>query len=159
MCLQGQNDAIQTIRTVSTNPLLENLFYIWIREAPQMKEQAVGLHTIIWADGAALVCGNYGIRAVDCFFADHIVAHNGPAVAHADLAWLWFPYITIVVDRSIKRTAGACAWGRTEWVKTQHYTVHWLFILIDASHNNNNPNTQLFSTYKMLVLFTNYYYK
>lgn len=55
----------------------------------------------IGADGAALSVGDDGIGAVGGVLADHLVAHDGPAVADADLAGLWFPYILVVVQLSI----------------------------------------------------------
>lgn len=55
----------------------------------------------VWADGAALSVWDDGVGAVGCVLADHLVAHDGSAVADADLAGFWFPYILIVVSLSI----------------------------------------------------------
>lgn len=59
---------------------------------------------IIWnirADRAALSVWNNGIGAVGCVLTDHLVAHDGSAVADADLAGFWFPYILVIVQLSI----------------------------------------------------------
>ena len=53
--------------------------------------------------------GDHWIGAVRCVLADNLVAHDGAAVTDADLAWLWFPDISIVVDLTVQRTAAAGA--------------------------------------------------
>lgn len=53
------------------------------------------MRTIIGADGAALVVGDHWVGAVGGVLADDLVAHDRAAVAHADLAWLWFPYVPV----------------------------------------------------------------
>lgn len=70
--------------------------------------------TVVWADGAALVVGNHWVGAVGCVLADHLIAHNGTAVAHADLAWLWFPDVPVIVDLAVQCAAATCAYGNNE---------------------------------------------
>lgn len=52
-------------------------------------------NTVVGADGAALIVGNNWVGAVGCVLADDLVAHDCAAVAHTDLAWLWFPYVPV----------------------------------------------------------------
>lgn len=59
------------------------------------------LRIIIRADGAALSIRDDGVGAVRRVLTDHLVAHDRAAVADADLAGLWFPYILVVVRLSI----------------------------------------------------------
>jgi len=56
----------------------------------------------IGADGAALSVGDDGIGAVRRVLTDHLVAHDGAAVADADLAGFWFPHILVVVQLPVK---------------------------------------------------------
>lgn len=70
--------------------------------------------TVVWADGAALVVGNHWVGAVARVLADHLVAHYGAAVAHADLAWLWFPDVPVIVDLAVQCAAAAYACGSNE---------------------------------------------
>lgn len=53
--------------------------------------------TLIGADRAALSIWNVGVFTMGRVVADHLVAQDGPHVAHADLAGFWFPYILVVV--------------------------------------------------------------
>lgn len=62
------------------------------------------------ADGAALSVGDDGVGAVGGVLADHLVAHDGAAVADADLAGLWFPHIFVVVQLAVECAAAECAW-------------------------------------------------
>lgn len=59
------------------------------------------INTIVRADRAALSVWDDRVGAVCCVLADHLVAHDGSAVADADLAGFWFPYILIIVQLSI----------------------------------------------------------
>lgn len=61
------------------------------------------------ADGAAFTVGDFWIGAVGCILANHLVAHDASAVADANLAWLWFPDIFVVVQLAVQRTATECA--------------------------------------------------
>lgn len=58
--------------------------------------------------------GNHWVGAVGRVLADHLVAHNGAAVAHADLAWLWFPDVPVIVDLAVQCAAAACAYENNE---------------------------------------------
>lgn len=55
----------------------------------------------VGADWAALSVWDDGIGTVGRVLTDHLVAHDVSAVADADLARLWFPYILVVVQLSI----------------------------------------------------------
>jgi len=55
----------------------------------------------VGADGTALSVWDDGISTVGCVLTDHLVAHDGSAVADADLAGFWFPYILVVVQLSL----------------------------------------------------------
>lgn len=65
--------------------------------------------TVVGADGAAFVVGDHWIGAVGCVLTDNFVAHDGAAIAHADLAWLGFPDISVVVELTVQRTAAGGA--------------------------------------------------
>lgn len=65
--------------------------------------------TFIGADGAALVVGDDGIGAVGWFLADDLIAHHRAAVAHTDLAWLWFPHIPVRKHLAVQGAAAARA--------------------------------------------------
>lgn len=67
-----------------------------------------GVECTVEADGAAFSIGNLWIGTVWCILADHLIAHDGPAVTDADLAGLRFPYILVVVILTIQCAA-------TEW--------------------------------------------
>lgn len=67
--------------------------------------------TVVGADGAALVMGDDGVGAVGCVLADDLIAHHGAAVAHADLAWLRFPYVTVRKHLAVKGAASIRACG------------------------------------------------
>lgn len=73
----------------------------------------------VGADGAAFSVGNLWIGTVWCILADHLVAHDGPAVADADLAGLRFPYILVVVVLTFQCTATErdCK-GQQLWIST-----------------------------------------
>lgn len=53
------------------------------------------------ADGAALALWDVRIFTVGRVLADHLVAHDAPFVANADLAGFWFPYILVVVRLAV----------------------------------------------------------
>ncbi len=86
---------------------------MWGGSVCQGKKNGARRRTVVWADGAALVVGNHWVGAVGCVLADHLVAHNGAAVAHADLAWLWFPDVPVIVDLAVQCAAATCAYN--EW--------------------------------------------
>lgn len=66
-------------------------------------------NTVVGADGAALIVGDNWVGAVGCVLADDLVAHHCAAVAHTDLAWLWFPYIPVLKHLAVHGTATANA--------------------------------------------------
>ena len=70
----------------------------WRHEANKTTEWVRS--TIIGADRAALSVRDVWVLAVRRVFADHLVAHDVPAVTHADSAGFWFPYILVIVQLS-----------------------------------------------------------
>lgn len=73
-------------------------------------------NTVVGADGAALIVGDNWVGAVGCVLADDLVAHDRAAVAHTDLAWLWFPYVPVRKHLAVYGTATADALrGRHRW--------------------------------------------
>lgn len=73
--------------------------------------------TVVGADGAALVVGDDRVGAITGVLADDLVAHHGAAVAHADLAWLWFPHIPVRKHLAVQGAAFAlaCRGRQTSW--------------------------------------------
>lgn len=67
------------------------------------------LEAVVGADGAALVMGDDGVGAVSCVLADDFIAHHRAAVAHTDLAWLWFPHIPVRKHLAVQGAATARA--------------------------------------------------
>lgn len=75
----------------------------------ERKEEREEEVTFIGADGAALVVGDDGIGAVGRVLADDLIAHHRAAVAHTDLAWLWFPHIPVRKHLAVQGAAAARA--------------------------------------------------
>lgn len=71
-----------------------NIFVLFSLVSDNWSKEGCG-HTVVGADGAALIVGNNWVGAVCCVLADDLVAHDCAAVAHTDLAWLWFPYVPV----------------------------------------------------------------
>lgn len=63
------------------------------------------MRTVVGANRAALIVWDHWIGAVGDFLTDDLVAHNGSAVAHADLAWFGFPDVSVIVDLTVQRAA------------------------------------------------------
>lgn len=66
-------------------------------------------NTVVGADGAALIVGDDGVRAVCCVLADDLIAHHCAAVAHTDLAWLRLPHIPVRKHLAVQGAASARA--------------------------------------------------
>ena len=91
---------------------------------------AVRTRTVVGANRAAFVVWNHWIGAVGYFLADNLVAHNGAAVAHADLAWFGFPDVPVIVDLTVQRAAYARAWGS----KIEQSSLAWELNLRTSFH-------------------------
>lgn len=86
---------------------------IW-RQNKQNGARESRRRTVVWADGAAFAVGNHWVGAVGRVLADHLVAHNGAAVAHADLTILWFPDVPVIVGLTVKCAAATCAYKKEQ---------------------------------------------
>ena len=84
-----------------------------IPQPPPALAQAPSYTLAFGADGAAFVRGDFGVRTVFKFVADHVIAQHVAVVADTDLAGHGFPHVSVMVPEAVLYAGDWWDWGKT----------------------------------------------